>query len=515
MPSASPRTAARAGTPSIDFPDRYAGVRHVANGGMAGVWSAEDRVLGRRVAIKLLSGHFAADEVAMRRFDREARTAAGLSWHPHVVTIYDVGEADDRPFIVMEYLSGGSVADALREHRITHEQALDWLHQAADALDTAHAGGIVHRDIKPGNLLFDERGRLVIADFGIARLAHDTTATSTGQVLGTAAYISPEQAAGERATPASDRYALAVVAFELLTGTRPFLATNETAVAREHVEADPPSPSDLAPDLDHAVDRVLKRGLAKRPARRWPSAIDFVTALEDALAGSSPAGPRLFPVPAPAAAPVRGKDLRRRRGVAFAALAVSLAAALIVLLLAAGGGGRQARSPSARAPAPSKPPRAAPGPSAKARASAPSPAAPGPAATRDPAALNGEGFRLMQEGRYGAAVPPLRGAVEGACPSSGADLTCAYALYNLGRSLRLSGQPAAAIPYLERRLQFANQREVVARELALARDAAGLHAAPAPAVAGPQPGGAQKHEGRGKPGKRGGRGPDGGGEGGD
>src|SRR2546421_8688077 len=127
MPSASPRTAARTGTPSIEFPDRYVGVRHVANGGMAGVWSADDRVLGRRVAIKLLSGHFAADEMAMRRFDREARTAASLSWHPHVVTIYDVGEADDRPFIVMEHLSGGSVADALREHRIPREQALDWL----------------------------------------------------------------------------------------------------------------------------------------------------------------------------------------------------------------------------------------------------------------------------------------------------------------------------------------------------------------------------------------------------
>jgi eukaryotic-like serine/threonine-protein kinase len=179
---------------TIELPDRYAGVRHVANGGMAAVWAAEDQVLGRLVAIKLLAAHLAEDERAVHRFMREARAAATLSSHPHVVTIYDVGEHGGRPFIVMEHMAGGSLAAVVRKRRPPLDDSLRWLGEAAGALDAAHERGIVHRDVKPGNLLLDERRRLGVADFGIARLAWETSVTQTGQVLGTAAYLSPEQA---------------------------------------------------------------------------------------------------------------------------------------------------------------------------------------------------------------------------------------------------------------------------------------------------------------------------------
>src|SRR3954464_2616978 len=256
-------------TARISLPDRYRVVRHVANGGMASVWEAHDELLDRSVAVKLLASHLSEDDRARQRFQREAGAAAGLSNHPHVVTIYDVGEYEGRTFIVMELLTGGSLADRLRSgESISRETALRWLREAASALDAAHEAGVVHRDVKPANMLIDEHGRLAIADFGIARLALEDQLTATGQVLGTAAYISPEQAVGDPATAASDRYALAVVAYELLTGRRPFEAENFAAQARAHVEDDPAPASSRDPGLPGAVDAVLARGLGKDPQER-------------------------------------------------------------------------------------------------------------------------------------------------------------------------------------------------------------------------------------------------------
>ncbi|MGH2969250.1 MAG: serine/threonine-protein kinase, partial [Solirubrobacteraceae bacterium] len=270
-------------TARISLPDRYRVVRHLANGGMASVWEAHDQLLDRAVAVKLLASHLSEDDRARRRFQREARAAAGLSNHPHVVTIYDVGEHDGRTFMVMELLRGGTLADRLRGgDRISPRAALRWLGEAASALDAAHEAGVVHRDVKPANMLLDDRGRLAIADFGIARLALEDQLTMTGQVLGTAAYISPEQAVGDAASAASDRYALAVVAFELLTGGRPFEAENFAAQARAHVEDAPPDASELNPDLPQEVDDVLGRGLAKEPGDRWRTAGELV----DRLAGA-------------------------------------------------------------------------------------------------------------------------------------------------------------------------------------------------------------------------------------
>src|SRR5688572_20331325 len=251
----------------IELPERYRVDRHIASGGMASVWEAEDLMLGRVVAVKVLSAQYADDPGARERFQREARTAAQVSDQTHVVTIYDIGEHGRDAFIVMEYFAGGTVADRLRAARkagepIPRETALRWLREAAAGLDVAHAAGIVHRDVKPANLLLDANGRLAVADFGIARLVDDSQMTQTGQVLGTAAYISPEQARGLPATDASDRYALAVVAYELLTGSRPFRGGPPTAQALAHAENDPPRPSNTAPELPRALDAVLLRGLA-------------------------------------------------------------------------------------------------------------------------------------------------------------------------------------------------------------------------------------------------------------
>ena len=274
----------------IELPERYRVARHIASGGMASVWEAEDLLLGRTVAVKVLGAQFAADPSARARFQREARTAAQVSDQTHVVTIYDIGEHADDAFIVMEYFAGGTVADRLRAardggERVSHETALRWLGEAAAGLDVAHAAGIVHRDVKPANLLLDAQGRLAVADFGIARLADDTQMTQTGQVLGTAAYISPEQALGLPATAASDRYALAVVAYELLTGSRPFAGGPPTAQALQHARDTPPRASQADPELPAAVDGVLSRGLAKDPERRPATASELVADLEDALNG--------------------------------------------------------------------------------------------------------------------------------------------------------------------------------------------------------------------------------------
>src|SRR4051812_21479705 len=267
----------------IALPSRYRVVGHIARGGMASVWAAQDELLGRLVAVKVLSPAFAEDERANRRFLREARAGARLSECRHVVTVYDIGEHDGRPFMVMEHFAGGTLADRLRERHIPRVLALRWLRETAEALDCAHGHDVVHRDVKPANLLLDEQGRLAVGDFGIATVASEASVTMTGQVLGTAAYISPEQARGEPATAASDRYALAVVAFQLLTGERPFSVDHPAAQARAHVQARVPDATEVAPDLPAAVDAVLRDGLAKDPDDRPATGAELVDRLERAL----------------------------------------------------------------------------------------------------------------------------------------------------------------------------------------------------------------------------------------
>jgi serine/threonine-protein kinase len=265
------------------LPARYRGPQQIGRGGMGEIYRATDETLGRAVAVKVLAERFAQDDSVRERFTREALAAARLSGRPNVVTIFDVGEWDDRPFIVMEYLSGGSLEERLRKGRVPTGQALTWLEQAGAALDAAHAEGVVHRDVKPGNLLLDRDENVHVADFGIASAAGLDSLTKTGTVLGTAAYLSPEQAQGKRATPASDLYGLAVLAWELLTGERPFKGDTAAAEAAAHVHAEIPSISERRRDLPAELDGVFARALAKDPAERHGSAGEFVGDLRAAL----------------------------------------------------------------------------------------------------------------------------------------------------------------------------------------------------------------------------------------
>ena len=266
------------------LPPRYAGARPIASGGMGRVFHATDSELRRDVAVKVLADRYADNEDVRARFRREARAAARLSGNPNIVTIFDVGEYQGRPMIVMEYLDGGSLEARVQgQGGCPPAQVLAWLEQAAHALDAAHAAGVVHRDVKPGNLLLDGRDQVHVGDFGIASAVGLDSFTETGTILGTAGYLSPEQARGERATAASDRYSLAVVAYELLAGRRPFESESTTAEAARHATAPIPSIHDDKPELAPAFDPVFQRALAKAPAARYPSAAEFVADLRAAL----------------------------------------------------------------------------------------------------------------------------------------------------------------------------------------------------------------------------------------
>jgi eukaryotic-like serine/threonine-protein kinase len=488
----------------VRLPERYEPLRHIATGGMASVWCARDRALGRNVAIKLLADRFAHDDGAMERFMREARAAARLSGHPNVVMIYDVGETGaldaepSRAFIVMEYLAGGTVADALRVDSVRRVHAVKWVHEAASALDYAHSRGVLHRDIKPANLLLDGDRVLHVADFGIARLGTEDTITATGEVLGTASYLAPERALGRPATDASDRYSLAVAAYELLVGERPFTATHFAVQARQHVEDAPPAASERNRALPPAVDAVLARGMAKRPEQRWASAQDFAQALEAALTepatrpfraaavapGVARATRRAAPVAAsaPRTVPPAAGRRPRRRGARVPALA-ALAAGVAVAAIVAGSLGSGPAHSTASTIAARRPPAKTHHKASAPRPKSPAPKHPSGTVTATPAAattpapvadtLEARGHQLMVSGNYSAAIPVLRQAVAAAPRSS---LIYAYALYDLGRSLRLAGDPKDAVAVLYQRLQIPNQTETVREQLQLALRSLGQQA---------------------------------------
>jgi eukaryotic-like serine/threonine-protein kinase len=483
---------------SIALPERYRLERRIATGGMASVWAAHDDLLDRQVAVKVLSPQFEADDAARVRFVREARAAARISDCGHVVTIYDIGEHAGRTFIVMERFEGGSLADRLRRGApVPRPTALRWLREAAIALDCAHEHGIVHRDVKPGNLLLDTDGRLAVADFGIARVADETQLTLTGELVGTAAYFSPEQALGNQATAASDRYALAVVAFELLCGERPYRGEHVTAQARQHVEAPIPRASERAPGLPPAVDDVFMRGLAKDPADRPPTAASLVDGLERALDDVAPATePPTQPIAAPAPPrferrtapppppPPPPSPARRSRRllpvglVAAAALAGGGAAAVIATRGDSGsGGGTQQTTSGDRGTGSSQrnaSSRTQGSATTRGTTTSPSTATTPATDSRTPSELNDAGYALIQSGRYEEAVPLLQRAVQGYRDAGETgDLPYAFALYNLAYALSRSGHPDQAIPLLQERLRFSNQRGVVRKELRRAQQESG------------------------------------------
>ncbi|MBG0827042.1 protein kinase [Planomonospora sp. ID67723] len=244
---------------------RYRPLGRIAAGGMGEVWRARDELLAREVAVKLLRTHVAADPHFRERFRTEARIAAGLA-DPGIAQVYDYGEDGDVAYLVMELVSGESLANILaRNGTLGAEVTLDVVAQTARALHAAHRSGIIHRDVKPGNLLVTETGTVKITDFGIARALEAAPVTQTGTVLGTAQYVSPEQASGTTLTPATDLYSLGVVAYECLAGRPPFVADNQVAIALMHLN-DPPPP--LPESVPAAVRDLVTACLAKDPARR-------------------------------------------------------------------------------------------------------------------------------------------------------------------------------------------------------------------------------------------------------
>ena len=241
---------------------RYRLLETLGRGAMSSVWLAEDEELGRRVAVKTL-----APSADRARFEREARAAAALS-HPNICSVYDYGEVDGKPFMVLEYLPNGSLEERLRAGRLDDDETERIATEIAAGLAHAHARGLVHRDLKPANVLFDVEGRAKIADFGIARMGDNVALTEAGTVLGTASYISPEQAAGRPAGPASDVYSFGVILFRMLTGRLPFVSTNAMELVRMHRDDEPPTVASVRPDAPARLESIATAALAKDPTDR-------------------------------------------------------------------------------------------------------------------------------------------------------------------------------------------------------------------------------------------------------
>jgi eukaryotic-like serine/threonine-protein kinase len=415
-------------TTLANLPPRYRDGRRLAVGGMGELYRATDSELGRLVVLKILSERYARDAGLRARFEREALAAARLSGAPNVVTIFDVTEHGGRPIIVMEYLAGGSLAEAVAGRPVPPARALGWLEEAAAGIDAAHAVGVVHRDVKPANMLLDEQGHVHVADFGVASALGMDSLTQTGTIIGTAGYLSPEQAVGEHATAASDRYALAVVAWELLVGRRPFAGESATAEALAHVKAPVPSATDANPGLPREVDRVLARGLAKEPDARYPSAAEFVGDLRRAFEDA--AGDTVWFTPPPSA----GKAPSQRRWWIPALVALLLLAGVVAGVLATRGSGDHA------APPPRTVVRTvtAPGRTVQETVTTAADQPSNPPSGAGGGELNNEGYAKMQAGDFAGALPLLEQAVQkldgtGALDEAYAKYNLAYTRFALGR----------------------------------------------------------------------------------
>jgi serine/threonine-protein kinase len=448
------------------LPARYTDARLIAAGGMGRVFHACDSELRRDVAVKVLAERYADNEEVRARFRREALAAARLSSNPHIVTIFDVAEYEGTPMIVMEYLQGGSLETRVRGHEgCPPAQVLAWLEQAAAALDAAHAAGVVHRDIKPGNLLLDAEDRVHVGDFGIASAVGLDSLTEAGTILGTAGYLSPEQAQGERATAASDRYSLAVVAFELLAGRRPFESASPTAEAARHATAPVPSIHQLSHDLPAGFDPVFARALAKAPNARYRSAADLVAELRAALREDAGTTGWIVPAsalqtaitqvspPAVAASGARSPRPRPERSSRWLLLP------LLLLVLAGGGIAAAVAATRSGSPHTQASKRRSvtilrtvtqPGTTLEQTVTAP---APPPATVTSPYApptttsagvgptgssLAAEGYTKMRAGDYHGALPLLQQAVQrltgtGTLGEAYADYNLAYTRYALGQ----------------------------------------------------------------------------------
>jgi serine/threonine-protein kinase len=523
--------------------ERYEVIARLGSGGMATVLLCHDGRLDRRVAVKRL--HADSPRDVEHRFLREAKLGASMN-HPNLVSVYDTETDDEGVVIVMEYVEGETLAQALLRGPLPAARVASIARDLGEALDHVHGEGVVHRDVKPGNVLLREDGIAKLADLGIAVSVDQTRVTQSGTVLGSAAYMAPEQLEGADVGPAADVYALAAVCFEALTGRKARTGRTPVEIAHSVATTPPPDVRDHAPDLPAAAAAALARGMAREPSERQGSAGELALELANALGGerrehtalargetrtlplaAAPA-PLAAAPPSPAAPASRTPGARSDASVArsgepasptasasrtsasrsttsasrrspsfagpLAAGLIALAAvAVVAAVLLSGGGdgdGRQADRPAQSGSAQRDQAQSNQAERDQARSeqtqseqeqaeqtpAEPAPAEPAPADQAvDPAqgtALNEQGYALMQQGDYGGAVPVLRKAVA-SWPEDSTDLNYAYALYNLGVSLNRSGSPDEAIPYLEKRLNWSNQRGIVKKELKDAQQNAG------------------------------------------
>lgn len=296
LPATPSRTVTPAGPPTTDIPGlpaRFQVEGRLGEGGMGEVVLAHDRLLRRRVSIKVLKPYLADDPVARTRFEREARAAAGLH-HPNVVVIHDIFADLPRPLFVMELVEGHSLQESLAKHgALPPEEAIRIGTAVADALEAAHARGIIHRDVKPANVLLGDDGAIKVADFGIAWAQPWTPLSGDATVHGTPHYYSPEQARGERVEPRSDIYSLGVVLFEMLAGRVPFDGPSPVAVGLKHVNEEPPPIGDLVPGVTPALAAIVHRCLAKDPSSRFSTASEVAAGLR--ASGQEPVDNKMSP----------------------------------------------------------------------------------------------------------------------------------------------------------------------------------------------------------------------------
>jgi eukaryotic-like serine/threonine-protein kinase len=518
---------------------RYRVIRHLGSGGMASVLLCEDERLAREVAVKRLHADSPVD--VEQRFTREAKLGASLN-HPNLVSVFDTATDDEGVLIVMEYVEGETLSKTLRRGPLRPEEVASMVRDLGEALDHAHSQGVVHRDVKPANVLIRGDGVTKLADLGIATASDHTSITRSGTVLGTAAYMAPEQLDGRGAGPPADVYALAAISFEALSGRRPREGGTPMEIAHKIATEGAPDLLEAWPSAPPEAAKALKRGMALDPEDRPASAGEFarelagvleapgapetarrqktaktrrlgggrrsrraagaaaaagVAAGAGAAAGQAAAAPAPDPDPTPRSTPpaysaspptrpphagrthTSGRGRPRAGAIALAAIFIALAIATIAGAVLSGGDDEgPSQSAADRQPAePAKPDKKKDEPKADKAPKEDTPAAPAPqeeqssSGSYDPArgaALNDEGFILMNDGRYDEAIAKLQEAVDSFPPGTD-DINYAYALFNLGKSLRLAGRPEEAIPILEQRLQIPNQTETVKAELKQAK----------------------------------------------
>jgi eukaryotic-like serine/threonine-protein kinase len=349
------------------FSNRYEIQRGIARGGMAEVYLARDQLLDRPVAVKVLFAEYARDPNFVERFRREARSAANLN-HPNIVAIYDWGQERGTYFIVMEYVHGRSLRDVVQVNGpFSARRTAEIGAEIAGALEFAHRNGVVHRDVKPGNVLITADGDIKVTDFGIARAGTSEALTQTGAVMGTATYFSPEQAQGHAVDGRSDVYSLGVVLYEMATGAPPFTGESPVAVAYKHVREEPEPPSARAPDLPPDLEQIILTAMAKDPDSRYQTADELRTDLLRFVRGQPPLGgpvtgliadgtatAAVAPTQAAPVAALDGHDpdehRRKRRGALVAGILGALVIAGVIIALLASGGGGGGGGPTAEVP---------------------------------------------------------------------------------------------------------------------------------------------------------------------